>query len=235
MAAETFWTDRYSTSYFLNHWVSYLLCCLCAYITVCALIFADISIPLTRRSHVAMVARIFYRQSQDSDHYLQSNMSVTRTNYFRILALASIDILVTLPLGIVSVTLYVTNSLSNHHPPFYGGWTADHSHWEPVVITYAETLAGGTSSVAQFYFSQWASTILAFAIFALFGVTSEARASYWKAICTIGSWFGWKPAPRVRRARSPLGDMEFGKRPEDASLSLECVIPSWVDLSVTDT
>ncbi|KZV64175.1 hypothetical protein PENSPDRAFT_187058 [Peniophora sp. CONT] len=165
------------------------------------------------------VARVFYRQSRDNDHFLQTDGS--GTIYLRIIILSSIDILFTLPIGIVQVTLYIANSLSNHQSAFYNGWTADHTYWEPIVFTYASTLAGGTSSVAQFYFSQWASTIRAFAIFGLFGVTSEARASYWKAIRTVGSWFGWKPASREHRARSSLNDIEFGKPSQDASLNLE--------------
>ncbi|VDC01595.1 unnamed protein product [Peniophora sp. CBMAI 1063] len=165
------------------------------------------------------VARLFYRQNRDINHFLQSNDSVSRTNYFRILALASIDILLTLPLGIVNIVLDVKWTLSYGPTPFYFGWTYDHTDWQPESFSYAYTVAQG-ASVTDLYFQQWTSPVLAFAIFALFGVTSEARASYWRVICTIGGWFGWKPTPRTRRARSPLGDIEFGERPAQNSLSL---------------
>ncbi|KZV63973.1 fungal pheromone STE3G-protein-coupled receptor [Peniophora sp. CONT] len=165
------------------------------------------------------VARTFYRQRRDINHFLQSNSSVSRTNYFRILALASIDILFTLPMGIASIALTVIE-LSSHGPiPFYPGWTYDHAQWEPERFSYADLMASGTFRVAEFYFSQWTSPVLAFVIFSLFGVTSEARASYWRVICTIGGWFGWKPTPR--RARSPLGDIQFGEgAPQDMSYDL---------------
>ncbi|VDB91222.1 unnamed protein product [Peniophora sp. CBMAI 1063] len=165
------------------------------------------------------VAIVFYHQRRDMNSFIQSANSVAHTNYFRILVLSSIDILLTLPIGIIAVTLYITNSLTNHPPPFYGGWTADHSHWEPMVITYAETVAGGPSSVAQFYFSQWASTILAFAIFGLFGFTNEARATYWRGICTVAGWVGCRPAMRARRARTSLADMEFGYQTQQTSFN----------------
>ncbi|VDB95524.1 unnamed protein product [Peniophora sp. CBMAI 1063] len=166
------------------------------------------------------VARVFYRHSREIDYFLQSNNSVSRTNYFRILALASIDILLTLPIGIATIVLDVKNLLTFGPIPFYFGWTYDHTDWQPEAFSYADIVSEGTFTVAQLYFTQWTSPVLAFVIFGLFGVTSEARASYWRIICTVGGWFGWKPTLRTRRARSPLGDIEFGGRPAQNSMSL---------------
>ena len=178
---------------------------------------------LTNVPSSARVAWMFYRQSRDINRFLQSNDSVSRNNYMRILALASIDVLITLPVGIANIVLTVTGSLSQGPMPFYFGWTYDHTDWAPVGYSYAESVAIGTSEVVQFYFVQWTSPFLAFVIFGLFGVTSEARASYWRIICTVGGWLGWKPTPpQASTARSLLGDIEFGERaPQDMSLSLE--------------
>ncbi|KZV64174.1 STE3-domain-containing protein [Peniophora sp. CONT] len=137
------------------------------------------------------VAWTLYRQSRDINRFLNSNNSVTRTNYIRILALASIDILLTLPIGIVSLALNVTGSL------------------------------GVTSNVVIFYFGSWISPVLAFAIFGFFGLTSEARSSYWHAIYTVAAWCGWKPTPSPSRARSRLEGTESCERPQDAALDFE--------------
>ncbi|KZV65956.1 STE3-domain-containing protein [Peniophora sp. CONT] len=178
------------------------------------------------------VAWIFYRQSRDINRFLQSNNSVTRTNYIRILALASIDIILTLPIGVVSIVLAVVAQLSDGNGlPFYRGWTYDHTDWEPEGYTYRFIAADGTS-VAQIYFTEWSSPVLAFAVFGLFGVTSEARTSYWRIICTVGGWFGWKPTPRTSRAHSPLGDIEFGERPMD--LAIGCVTPPFASIYLSD-
>lgn len=93
-----------------------------------------------------------------------------------------------------------------------------HTNWEPYGISYAEIVALGTPTVAQLYFTQWISPVLAFAIFGLFGMTAEARASYWVVICTVGSWLGWQP---TIRSESPLGIMAFGEGPQDISLDAE--------------
>ncbi|KZV71184.1 STE3-domain-containing protein [Peniophora sp. CONT] len=177
------------------------------------------------------VARTYYRQRRDIDSFLRSNSSVSRTNYLRILVLASIDILLTLPSGIVNITLNVVQALDLNIFPFYHGWT--HLHRDPVGFSYAELRAGGSAKLAQFYFAQWSSPVLAFVIFGLFGVTPEARASYWRIICTIGGWFGWKPTPRARNGQISLGDIEFGARPaQDTSgidLEMGSRTPSFIN------
>ena len=57
-----------------------------------------------------MVVRVFYRQGRDTNHFLNSNGSVSRTNYLRVLAVASIDILLTLPTGVTNLVLVVLGS-----------------------------------------------------------------------------------------------------------------------------
>ena len=155
---------------------------------------------------------MFYRQNRDINRFLRSNNSVSRNNYMRILALASIDVMLTLPVGIANIVLDVVQSLSEDTLTFYPGRTYDHTDWEPVGVSYAQAVALGTSTVAQTYFIQWSSPFLAFVIFGLFGVTSEARASYWRIICTVCGWFGFKPKLRGSRPRASLGDIQFGER-----------------------
>ncbi|VDB95517.1 unnamed protein product [Peniophora sp. CBMAI 1063] len=179
------------------------------------------------------VARVFYRHNREINLFLQSNDSVSRTNYFRILALASIDVLLTLPIGIATVVLDVKQLLTLGPIPFYYGWTYDHTNWQPEKLFYTDLVSDGPFNVGQLYFTQWSSPFLAFIIFGLFGVTSEARASYWRIICTVCGWFGWKPTLGTRRARSSLGDFEFGERPARNSMSLGLESnPSYVNLGV---
>ncbi|VDC02195.1 unnamed protein product [Peniophora sp. CBMAI 1063] len=104
--------------------------------------------------------------------------------------------------------------------PFYFGWTYDHIEWQPVGYSYAVITLNNSSGAAQLYFSIWTAPFLSFVIFSLFGLTPEACASYQQVIRTIGGWFGCQLVPHTRRARSPLGDIEFGERPPLDSLSL---------------
>ncbi|KZV71177.1 STE3-domain-containing protein [Peniophora sp. CONT] len=184
------------------------------------------------------VARTYYRQRRDIDSFLRSNSSVSRTNYLRILALASIDIFFTLPIGVVNIVLEILGPLSAITSPFYLGWTFLHTDWEPEGYSDASLQADGTATLAQAYFAQWSSPVLAFAIFGLFGITPEARASYWRIIWTVGGWFGWKPTPRARSGQASLGEIEFGGRPQDASgydLEMGSRPPSFIDTNMPAT
>lgn len=137
-----------------------------------------------------MVARVFYRQGRDTNHFLNSNDLVTRTSYLRVLAVASIDILLTLPIGVTNLILGAL--AAPHTVTFYPGWEAVHSHWNPVSESYAEFLEGGTFNVARTYFTRWTSPVLAFAIFALFGLTAQARATYCRPFSLIKQLILWR-------------------------------------------
>ena len=170
-------------------------------------------------SILARTIRIFRRQKRDIDCFLQSNNSVSRTNYYRIFALASIDVALTLPISIANIALDLAQAVNQiGHLPFYRGWTAVHTNWEPVSISHEEFLEAGKYYVAGTYFAYWTSPILAFVIFGLFGVTKEARASYWRVIRTIFGWLGWTPTLRSGAAHSTLHAMEFSERPQNTSV-----------------
>ena len=144
---------------------------------------------------------------------------MSRTNYYRIFALASIDVALTLPIGIATTALQAAQAVAQlGHLPLYNGWATVHADWEPVSVSYEEFLASGTSNVAQYYFIRWTSPTLAFVIFGLFGVTKEARASYWRAIRTVLGWFGWTPTLHSSAAHSTLQAMEFGEPLQSTSV-----------------
>ncbi|VDC00187.1 unnamed protein product, partial [Peniophora sp. CBMAI 1063] len=128
---------------------------------------------------------VFYRQYREINEFLQSNdSSITRTNYIRILALASIDVLVTLPLGAISLALFLIPATRNDgdieasNITFYPGWHFLHTNWGPTGSTYDEIKAAGNLRLQQLYFSYWTGPLLAFVIFGLFGLTPDARATY---------------------------------------------------------
>ena len=82
-------------------------------------------------------------------------------------------------------------------------------------------MAGGTSAIAQAYFTQWTVPVLAFAIFGLFGLTSEARASYQRIASTVGAYFRRKSAPLGQNVTHvSFGEMAFDAPRQDRILSL---------------
>ncbi|VDC07897.1 unnamed protein product [Peniophora sp. CBMAI 1063] len=158
------------------------------------------------------VIRMFYRQGRNNRSFVCSDNTISRTNYLRILILASIDVLLTLPIGITNIVLKVVPALKNSGLPVYPGWTVLHTNWSPVSFSYSRIKASGTAGLAQFYFTHWTSPVLALAIFALFGLTTEARVSYLRIIHFVIGRIGWKPGSRGAKKTTSLGDIEFGLR-----------------------
>ncbi|KZV70308.1 hypothetical protein PENSPDRAFT_445732 [Peniophora sp. CONT] len=164
------------------------------------------------------VVRVFYQQSKSIRRFQDdSNTSPFRTPYFRILAIASIDVLLTLPIGVSNLVLtisFIRNAerTLDFNVPFYQGWTVVHQNFRsPSSTLYADLKESGTYSLAQVYLGYWSSPFLAMSIFALFGLTTEARASYRRVLYAVCSRLGWKPQALSRGRDLPeLGSIEFG-------------------------
>ena len=90
-----------------------------------------------RRSK-AKLSLAFYRRSKEINQFLHSNSSISRTNYLRILLIASIDTLLTLPISIINISLTIKGETQSQ---FYPGWSHDHKDWAPISFTYAELTA----------------------------------------------------------------------------------------------
>ncbi|VDB92345.1 unnamed protein product [Peniophora sp. CBMAI 1063] len=166
----------------------------------------SISLPLISiLFYFPRVVWIFYRQNRDlSDFFLRSNSnsSTSRPGYCRLFALASVDMLITFPVGLVNVSLVIVQDLhSERGLPFYDGWAATHRDWTPLSTPYSDVLAGGRSGLAQFYFSNWVTPCLSFVIFGLFGFTPNARSAYMIMARWVGDLLHIRPIIRRHQQR----------------------------------
>jgi hypothetical protein len=125
----------------------------------------------------------------------------------RVLAIGCLDILLTLPFGILTLYLLAKSVFPGAGFPFYYGWGIVHGDWAPFVRQYSDFLQAGFWNIFAFYFQQWTSPVLGLAIFALFGATSEARAAYWRGICSAGKVVGWR-----LEQEQEVDEMVFGSR-----------------------
>ncbi|KZV72023.1 hypothetical protein PENSPDRAFT_684048 [Peniophora sp. CONT] len=186
--------------------------------------------------------RVLYLQNREVNLFLSSNNSMSRTNYLRILVLASLSVFLTLAMNVVNFLLTLIPVLvqSSEPLPLYQGWLFDHTNWEPVGFPY-EAIVSTSTARGFYYFSQWITPVLSFAIFGLFGNTAGARASYWRVFCISATWLGWKPTTRGRRGAtlSVLDSIRFTARngPQQdmtislASAELRCVHIASLSLS----
>ncbi|KZV64282.1 STE3-domain-containing protein [Peniophora sp. CONT] len=167
------------------------------------------------------IAWVFYFHGRDVDRFLRSDNSVSRLNYLRVLALSSIDIFFTLPFNATNLILQIVwRTRVDGRLPFYPGWGFVHMEWEPESISY-DVLRTTTGDLAQTYLSFWASPVLAFVTFGLFGLTAEARASYHRGSCAVARRLGWNPMSQHhgRRTRSTLESIQFEAQCSEISLN----------------
>lgn len=95
----------------------------------------------------------------------------------RILALSSVDILLSLPVGLISFYL---NMVQKRSIPFWPGWKTIHDNWEPETISFQSWRACSWERFIV-HWHEWLCVVYAIAIFALFGVSHDARGVYKKA------------------------------------------------------
>src|ERR1700742_1641953 len=146
-------------------------------------------------TYQAKIFLTFYRQSRETNRFLNSNNSVSRNTYFRILTLGCLEVMVTLPIGVIGMILDTHIALEPPRSPFYSGWNIDHSNWEPDSSSYLEVINTGSLDLFQLYFPRWSSVVLGCVIFALFGLTNDVRNTYRQAFFNMATKFtGWQPS-----------------------------------------
>ena len=85
----------------------------------------------------AKVVRIFLRQRRAVNSFLSSTNSIDRISYLRVIALASVDISLTLPMNVASSVLRIITLVEANSPPFYLGWSALHATLKPIRLRFA--------------------------------------------------------------------------------------------------
>ena len=128
----------------------------------------------------------FYQQSREVNKFLHSAESgISRVSYIRILALASIDLVLTLPINITVVVMIVLPILQKKPPPVYLPINS-----APVIHTWKELKAAGASyGLIEVYFVRWSTGLLSVIVFAILGCTKGARDSYRSAFGIVTRWY----------------------------------------------
>ena len=110
--------------------------------------------------------------------------AISDNQYFRVLAIGCLDILITLPLGVFSsITPIIQGSII----PFYPGWAITHSLGDTAVLFSSDDWKSNPSTVAALVFGQWNTFFLAFVIFALFGL-SETSVTFYRNTFQMIAW-----------------------------------------------
>lgn len=127
----------------------------------------------------------------DFSHFLSSSTSLTINRYFRLMALATVELLFNIPLSTYGLYLNITGR------PMYPwkSWADTHFDWY-IIDTYPAILwRASTTTTVNFELSRWALIFCALVFFGFFGFAEEARKNYRQIYWTIAKRFGVLPPP----------------------------------------
>lgn len=154
-------------------------------------------------AHLARIIWLYFRHRTEMDEFLHNNTSINRQSYFRILALGSFDILITLPTSIIN--FYATLQDGDSLADFWPGWASVHDGFSSIgTATFQDLQQGGEWTRFSIIWNSWINPFLAFAFFALFGLRAQARARYHRAF-----WFVLKRLGFKQRIDPVISDVLF--------------------------
>ncbi|GBE87047.1 hypothetical protein SCP_1002940 [Sparassis crispa] len=146
-------------------------------------------IGLISAVYCVLTLREFFRRRAEFAEYLSANPSLTTNRYFRLMALASVELLCTVPIS--SYGLYLNLSAAPLSP--WISWSNVHYDYSQVDQYPAVVWRTSRNSLVAFGLSTWAVPFCAFVFFGFFGFADEARKNYRKTflfisrLCDVGS------------------------------------------------
>lgn len=161
-----------------------------------------------RQDLTAAILLFFYRRRRTLDEFFTDSATVNHAQYFHVMFLGCLDILLTLPLNTIHfvISVRVNRAVGLE---FWPGWTLMHSDWAPLAIPASEWRAGNFWTVFNAYYPQWGNVPLAIAFFLIFGLTKAVRKNYRQAFWLAMGLVGVKPSGEAVAARPDLSAIAF--------------------------
>lgn len=125
-----------------------------------------------------------------------SNRNLSRSRYFRLIAIASLDIFLTLPtvLENMIVDIIQEKSFGVNLATSYPGWKIAHTQIHDVIL-YVGSWRENKLDVGLWYYNWSANFVLAFTYFVLFGLSVDMREKYLNLFWAFMEPLGVTPKP----------------------------------------
>ncbi|KAJ7145534.1 pheromone A receptor-domain-containing protein [Mycena epipterygia] len=154
--------------------------------------------------------RAFYASRAESKEFLfSSDNNLNLNRYVRLMALASTDLLLTIPLSIY--VLYINTSVVGLSP--WISWADTHSNFSRVVLIPGIVWRSSELTVASLETTRWLTVACAFIFFGYFGFADEAMKNYRLVISAAARRVGYSGAPSSTRVSTSTGYRARNTRP----------------------
>ncbi|KAI0297998.1 pheromone A receptor-domain-containing protein [Russula brevipes] len=127
----------------------------------------------------------FYWRRQQFKEIMSSNPGFKRGRYIRLMAISSVEILGTIPVG----TYLIVNNARHGVTPWMS-WDHTHSNYSQIVQVPSSVWKDGHGSQATTEIFRWSLVLCAFLFFGFFGFADEARQNYRRAFAFLASRIG---------------------------------------------
>jgi len=125
----------------------------------------------------SIIKRLYPLSRRNVDRELSLPILHNRDLYKFCLALGILDIIFTLPVGVVNL-IQDFKLLAPLPFVWYPGWGAVHDGWDPVSVSQSDWIGSGFWNAWNFYFGRWSNIVLGFAMFIIFMLESKARSEF---------------------------------------------------------
>jgi pheromone a factor receptor len=136
---------------------------------------------------------LFERRRQFNE--IMSNCAIHRDRYIRLMILASVDMIVTIPLSSYYMALDIKRGLEKY------SWAVVHRNWSHIPQYPRIEWQSDPELVTGLEVDRWSIVVCAFIFFGFFGFTDEAREHYHRVYTSISRRVGYS-TPSSTLARS---------------------------------
>jgi len=194
-------------------------------------IFPPLVIGLISGVYSALIIRAFYLRSVEIKAVMSTNNTITFHRYFRLMALAMVDLLITIPFS--AFIVYANLKFGKVSP--WISWEDTHHGFSRIGQIPAHFWRN--DPVAQFAmeFSRWSIVACGFVFFMFFGFADEARRNYRKAYALLASRLGTKFASTSKGVQDSLGSQNLPVQSIPVFVSREVIHGSDSRTSFSDT
>ncbi|CDO68081.1 hypothetical protein BN946_scf184788.g12 [Trametes cinnabarina] len=144
-----------------------------------------IVIGLVSATYCILTLRAFFKRRRDFSTLVASNNNLTFNRYFRLMGLAAIEVLFTIPLSTYNI---VENARTPIYP--FRGFADLHFWFSRVDQRSALSWRSEPATVAAVHFKQWTVIGCALLFFLFFGMAEEARKHYRLALSSVAKRVG---------------------------------------------
>ena len=168
------------------------------WLVLCSALFFFYTLLNLKFYETALTLRAFWKRRVQFAELISSNSSLNVSRYVRLILLALVNMMLTVPLGVFSIYL-------NSHIPLspWTSWEDVHFNFSRVGLVPSLIWRSNPSFNTGVELTRWLFPVSALLFFALFGFASEAQKQYHTVFYKCHKAFGLKSATSKQASKLP--------------------------------